>query len=77
MSLTGELDMAKFLRAPLQLRNTPDRDTKVSPAKALYGRELRDFLARPGSVLMGDLLIKSADARKVALAKREHTSQNF
>jgi hypothetical protein len=25
-------------RALLQLRNTPDRDTKLSPTKALYGR---------------------------------------
>ena len=39
----------------VQLRNTPDRDTKLSPAKALYGRELRDLLPRPGSALMGEM----------------------
>jgi hypothetical protein len=39
----------------VQLRNTPDIDTKLSPAKALYGRELRDLLSRPGSALMGEM----------------------
>ena len=77
VSRTGELDRAKFSRAILQLRNTPDRDTKVSPAKALFGRELRDFLPRPGSALMGDMWIKLADAREEALSKRGTASKNF
>ena len=41
VSARGTLDRTKVSRALLQLRNTPDRDTKLSPAKALYGRELR------------------------------------
>ena len=49
------MDRAWVSRALLQLRNTPDRDTKLSPAKALYVRELRDFLPRPGSSLRGEL----------------------
>ena len=60
-----------------QLRNTPDRDTRVSPTKALYGRELIDFLPRPGSALMGDLWIKLADARETVLAKRGQYVESF
>ena len=54
----------------MQLRNTPDRDTKMSPAKALFGRELRDFLPRQDSALMGELWMNLADARETALATR-------
>ena len=66
----GSLNRAGISRALLQLRNTPDRDTKLSPAKALFGRELRDFLPRPGSALMGELWMNLADARETALATR-------
>ena len=55
VSANGSLDRDGVSRALLQLRNTPDRDTKLSPAKAMFGRELKDFLPRPGSALMGDL----------------------
>ena len=43
------------------------RDNK-SPAKALYGRELRDFL--PGSALMGEMWMNLADTRETALGCR-------
>jgi hypothetical protein len=49
----GSLDTAGISRALFQLCNTPDRDTKLFPANALFGRELRDFLPRPGTALMG------------------------
>ena len=67
MGADGSLDKAEVLRALLQLRNTLDCDSKLSPAKALYGRELRDFLPRPGSALTGELWMSLADVREVAL----------
>ena len=71
VSITGELDRAKFSQVLLQLRNTPDRDTRVSPAMPLYGRELGHCLPRPRSALMGDIWIKLADAAKSF--RTEHT----
>jgi hypothetical protein len=50
-----DTDRAMMSRALLRLRNTLDRDPKLSPAKALYGRELRHFSSRLGSALKGDL----------------------
>jgi len=39
---TGSLDHDRFLRAMLQLRNTPDPDCNLSPAQIIFGRPLRD-----------------------------------
>ena len=41
---TGSLDHDRFLRAILQLRNTPDPDCDLSPAQIIFGRPLRDSL---------------------------------
>ena len=41
-SPTGSLDHDRFLRAMLQLRNTPDQDCNISPAQIVFGRPLRD-----------------------------------
>ena len=38
----GTLNNDKLLRALLQLRNTPDPDCGLSPAKIIFGRPLRD-----------------------------------
>lgn len=41
----GSLDNDGFLRAMLQLRNTPDPDCNVSPAQIIFGRPIRDALS--------------------------------
>ena len=43
----GELDTVTLVKGPLTMRYTPDRDTGMSTAQMLLGRELCDFL--PGS----------------------------
>ena len=40
--MSGSLDSDKFLKALLQLRNTPDPDCRISPAEIIFGRPIRD-----------------------------------
>ena len=54
-----------------------DRDSKLSPAKALHGRELRDFLPRQGSALMGEMWMTLVDARETAQARRAKNSEKM
>jgi hypothetical protein len=75
MSAKGILDRAVVSRALLQLRNTTDRDSKLSPAKANYERELSDFLPRLGCALMGDMWMNLVDARETAQARRAKHSE--
>ena len=44
VNASGRLHTDRFLRAMLQLRNTPDPDCGVSPAEIVFGRRLRDNL---------------------------------
>jgi hypothetical protein len=55
--------------ALLQLRNTPDGDSKLTSAKPLYRRELRDFLPRLGSALLGDMWMNLVDAMETDQAQ--------
>jgi hypothetical protein len=52
VSEKGMLDRAVVSRALLQLRYTQDRDSKLSQAKDLFERELRNFL--PTCACQGD-----------------------
>ena len=44
MNPDGTVNNDRFLRAMLQYRNTPQPDTRLSPAQVVYGRYMRDFI---------------------------------
>ena len=66
----GKLDGPKFSRALLTLKNTPDRDTRVSLAMCLFGRPMRDFLPSQKGQMIGEMWQQLAGQREQALAKR-------
>ena len=44
---SGNINTDAVMRGMLQLRNTPERDSGLSPAQVLLGRSLRDSLPAP------------------------------
>lgn len=82
-NLDGGLGMDKFRQAMLQYRNTPDRDTKLSPAMCFSGHPIRDFIPIPPSryqphTTWNEMLVAGEEAlrkRHMKAAERlsEHT----
>ena len=70
VTLSGNLDTAKLSRALLQYRNTRDRDIGKSPAEMLMNRQLRDFMPKHRTQLIGPVWERLARQREEALAVR-------
>ena len=67
----GTIDTDEFAAAMLQYRNTPDPETKMSPASVIFGRPIRDLIPiMPGKYIPHITWRETLTAREEALKKR-------
>ena len=74
VSTMGDIDTDSYTRAILQLRNTPDPSTELSPSQIIFGRQIRDVMpVKPRSQVFDHPLVKPE--WKDIWEKRETTLQ--